>query len=283
VECGNFTSAANHLNVSTAWVSSCIARLETQFGVTLFTRSTRHMQITNNGKHCLAKAILLINQWQELEDDLMQSHNSTRGKLRISLPVSWGLSQFGVVLTAFGKQYPDIVLDINLSDSYVNVLGSEFDLVLRLASKLADSSLICQKITDYRRIACATPEYLALHGEPSHPKHLNGHSCLMYNLPGAPIKWQFMEEAKLLDIYLEPRHLSNNSQLLHYALMSSQGIALIPEFIVDDDLKTGRLVPILTDFETMPLNLYSIRPNGQRSTYRLRLLQKFIMSHYSGR
>ncbi|OUS26947.1 hypothetical protein A9Q99_17190 [Gammaproteobacteria bacterium 45_16_T64] len=280
VEQGNFTSAANQLNVSTAWVSSCISRLESEFGATLFTRNTRNMQITDNGRHCFEKAIILLNQWQELESDLTQSHNSTRGKIRISLPVSWGLSQFGAVLTEFSKLYPDIVLDIHLSDSYVNVLRSEFDLVLRLASKLEDSSLFCQKITDYRRIVCATPEYLALHGEPAHPKDLNRHNCLIYNLPGTPIKWQFIEDNELLDIYLEPRHLSNNSQLLRDALLDSQGITLIPQFIIDEDLKSGRVVAILTEYETMPLNLYSIRPNGQYSTHRLRLLQKVIMSHF---
>lgn len=282
VECGSFTAAAKQLDVSTAWVSKSIERLEVRLGITLFQRSTRQMRITKNGEHCYARGLLLLNQWQELEEDLAQSHESPTGKLRISVPMSWGLSQFGAVLTAFMEQYPEIMLDIRLSDRHVNVLEEKYDLVLRLTYQLSDSSLLCRKITSYRRVACAAPAYLERHGEPQHPQELNSYACLMYTLPGMPKKWQFTKGRQLVDTYLEPRLVSNNSILLHSALLAGHGIALIPEFIVAKDLQERRLIPILQDFETPVLNLYSLRAANKRTSYRLKLLHNFLCVRLGG-
>ena len=119
VECGSFTSAAIQLDVSTAWVSMCINRLESSLGVALLNRSTRQIQITADGEYCLAQATVLLSKWQELEEDLTQSSNGAKGKIRISIPVSWGITEFGPIAAEFNKIYPEIVLDIQLNDSYI--------------------------------------------------------------------------------------------------------------------------------------------------------------------
>ncbi|WP_445359668.1 substrate binding domain-containing protein [Microbulbifer sp. ANSA005] len=239
------------------------------------------MQVTDAGERCYSRAIDLLSKWDALEDDLSESRESHSGKLRVSVPMSWGLSKFGPILNAFMDSYPDISLDIQMGDHHVNVLEEKFDLVLRLTNELVDSSLLCRKITSYRRVACAAPEYIEQYGEPRNPQDLSDYSCLVYTLPDMPRVWQFKEKDKLLEVYLEPRLVSNNSKLLHTALLEGKGIALIPEFIIADDLDKGRLVPILTGFETKRLNLYSLRPGNRRPTYRLTLLTNFIDSHLS--
>ncbi|WP_444907781.1 LysR family transcriptional regulator [Microbulbifer sp. SSSA008] len=276
VECGSFTTAANRLGVSAAWVSKSVERLESRLGTTLLRRSTRHMQVTSSGERCYMRALEVLSKWDALEDDLCESNDSPRGKLRIGVPMSWGLSKFGSILNMFMDRYPEILLDIQMGDHYVNVLEEKFDLVLRLTNELADSALLCRKITSYHRVACAAPEYLKKYGEPGHPRELSDHHCLVYTLPGKPSVWQFKDKGKWLDIYLEPRLTSNNSKLLHCALLEGKGIALIPHFIIDDDLREGRLVPILTGFQTAELNLYSLRPGDRMSSYRLKLLYNFI-------
>ncbi|WP_434340232.1 LysR family transcriptional regulator [Motilimonas cestriensis] len=276
VECGSFTVAAQRLNISAARVSKSIERLEIELGTVLFNRSTRHMQITDSGEHCYARAVSLINQWQGLKEELVESHSNPRGKLRISAPMTWGLAKLAPLIDTFMLKYPEIMLDVQLSDEHVNVLEDQFDLVLRLTRQLPDSSLIGRKITDYRLVPCASPDYLNHHGQPQHPTELKDHSCLMYSLVGASRKWQFFDKRKRLDIFLDPSLVSNNSKLLHVALLAGRGVALIPDFIVNEDLAAQRLVPILQDFQTARLNLYSLRPGNHMPSLRLKVLHDYL-------
>ena len=276
VECGSFSAAAQRLNVSAAWVSKSIERLENQLNTTLFTRSTRHMQITDSGERCYTQGLALLKQWQSLQEDLSTSQESPKGKLRISVPMTWGLSELDRVLATFMNEYPEIQLDIQLSDQHVNVMEEEFDLVLRLTHQLADSALLCKKITSYQHIICAAPHYLNTHGIPNHPKKLVDHQCLMYRLPGTPRKWQFKEGNKALDVFLEPKVESNNSRLLHSMLLENHGIGLMLDFLVNDDISAGRLVPILQAFQPTPIGLYSLRPKDRRTSYRLKLLHDYL-------
>jgi len=279
VECGSFTSAAQRLNISAARVSKSIERLEIELGTVLFNRSTRHMQITDSGEHCYNRALKLINQWQYLKEELLESHDSPKGNLRISAPMTWGLQNLAPIADSFMEKFPEIILDIQLNDQHVNVLEEQFDLVLRLTKQLPDSALICRKITSYRYVTCASPSYLKSHGEPQHPRELKNHDCLMYSLPGAARKWQFIERRKPLDIYLEPLLLSNNSKLLHSALLSGRGIALIPDFIIREDLAAKRLIPILQNYETNELNLYSLRPSNRMPPYRLKVFHDYLYQY----
>lgn len=279
VEGGSFTAAAKRLKISAARVSKSIEHLESELGSVLFNRSTRHMKITDSGERCYTRALNLIEQWQDLKEELVESQQKPKGKLRISAPMTWGVTQLAPIIDSFMLKFPDIILELQLSDEHVNVLGGQFDLVLRLTNQLADSSLICRKITSYRLIPCAAPSYLIEHGEPQHPSELKKHACLMYILPGAARKWQFIEKKKPLDIYLEPKILSNSSQLLYTALISGRGIGLIPDFVISEDLAAKRLIPILEDFQTMELNLYTLRPGNRMPSHRLKVFHDYLIEH----
>lgn len=276
VECGSFTAASQRLGVSAARVSKSIERLEHELGTVLFNRSTRHMQITDGGQHCYERALNLLGQWQDLKEELEACAAKPRGNLRISAPMTWGLARLAPVLDDFMLEFPDISLDVQLNDQHVNVLAEQFDLVLRLTHQLTDSTLICRKITDYQMVVCASPAYLAARGEPQHPSELKDHACLMYSQTGAARKWLFTHNQKPLDVYLEPTLLSNNSKLLHSALLAGRGIALIPDFIVAEDLATKRLLPILPSYQTTSLMLYSLRPGNRIPPHRLKILHDYL-------
>ena len=281
VECGTFTAAAKRLGITTARVSKAIEKLELELSAPLFIRNTRHMQITEGGEQCYQQALHLLAGWQDLKNGLDQAEHKPCGKLRISLPMTWSLYCFNHLLNEFMDLYPDIELDIHLSDQHVNILSDEFDLVLRLSTSLPDSNLLSRTLTRYAFVTCATPTYLENMSSPVTPDELSQHHCLVYTRPGAPLRWTFTHQNKTQNVYLRPRLQANNSQLLHSALLADQGIAMIPTFIVADDLNAGRLVKVLPEYATSCLNLYALRPKTNSVPRRLQCLLDYLSEQLS--
>ncbi|HBY85628.1 MAG TPA: hypothetical protein DEO86_07115 [Colwellia sp.] len=276
VEGGSFTAAAKRLNLTVARISKSIERLEFELNAKLFIRSTRYMQLTDSGERTYRHGVKLLEQWRGLTDELTETLDKPKGKIKISIPMSWGLSVFSTVLAKFMVKYPKISIEAHMSDQYVNVIEGEYDLVLRLTSKLQDSSLLCKKLKTYKFMTCASPEYLSKHGMPMIPEDLKNHSCLVYSQQGSRLKWQFIKGSKKTDVYIKPHLQSNNSTLFRETLLAHQGIALIPEFVVENDVLSGKLIPILTDYSNQELNLYSLRAADHMLSMRLKLLNDFI-------
>lgn len=281
VEFGSFTAASQQLNLTVARISKSIERLEAELETRLFTRSTRHMQPTDSGERCYLYAVNMLEQWQGLTDELAETQTKPKGQIKISVPMSWGLSIFRPILAKFMAKYPDIAIDIHMNDLYVNVIEGEYDLVLRLANTLEDSSLICKKLKSYTYVACASPEYLEKHGTPITTQDLHNHNCLVYSQYSGNRKWWFSKNNKVLSMFIDARLKSNNSLLFKDALLSGQGIALIPDFIVEEEITSGELQPILLDYSTQELNLYSLRSPDKTLPMRLRLLNEFLIKELS--
>nr|WP_067287277.1 LysR family transcriptional regulator [Marinobacterium profundum] len=279
VEAGNFTAAAQRLNCTPAWVSKTVNRLEAELDNTLLQRSTRHIRLTSAGERCYQHAVQLLDGWKALEDDLSQDRQLAAGKVRISMPMSWGLSYFAGMATRFMQQYPDIELDAQLGDEFVSVQEERYDLVLRLASELSDSSLICQRLATYQHIACAAPAYIERHGQPATPTDIARHRCLVF-CRGAQISpWRFNDGQV---VYPPTRMQSNNSLLLREALVAGEGIALIPEFLVTEDIKLGRLAPVLREYQSPPLHLYALMVKMPHRPYPLQLFRQFLRQQLAG-
>jgi len=276
VEGGSFTAAGKRLNLSVARISKSIERLEDELSSKLFIRSTRHMQLTDSGERCYRHALKLLEQWRGLTDELVETQSQPKGKIRISVPMSWGLCVFSTLLAKFMAKYPLISVDVHMSDMHVNIIEGEFDLVLRLTNKLEDSALLCKKLKTYQFIACASPEYLEKFGLPKLPEELKDHSCLMYSQQGSRRMWQFMKDQKVINVYIDAHLHSNNSTLFRETLLAHQGIALVPNFVVENEISLGKLIPVLTDYSTHELNLYSLRPADHMLPKRLKLFTDFL-------
>ncbi|GAA0815128.1 LysR family transcriptional regulator [Colwellia asteriadis] len=276
VEGGSFTAAAKRLNLTVARVSKSVERLEAELNAKLFIRSTRHMQLTDSGERTYHHAIKLLEQWRGLTDELTETLSEPKGSIRISIPMSWGLCVFSKLLARFMLEYPKITIDVNMSDQYVNVIEGEYDLALRLARQLEDSSLLCKKLKAYQFITCASPDYLAKYGTPSTPEELKNHAGLLYSQQGSKLKWQFIKDNKITDVYINPDLQSNNSALFKETLLAGRGIGLIPEFIIKEELLSGKLQPILSQYTNPSLNLYSLRAPSNMLPMRVRLLIEFI-------
>jgi DNA-binding transcriptional LysR family regulator len=279
VDAGSITQGARRLGLSVTWTAKNIERLEAHLSATLLQRTTRRLRLTEAGSSCYELSGRLINDVVELEELIGLSAVAPKGLIRISAPVSFAVCEFGPVLAAFRKIYPDVQLDVSLSDRFVDVVEEGFDLALRVTHALPDSGLLARKLAPIRRIACATPTYLKLSGTPKHPVELQSHHCLVFSLLWQRNTWPFLEDGKPLEIHPPTTFTTNNSLLIREALVASAGIALIPEPIVREDLLKGAVVPILSQFEAEPLSLFLVRPADRRLPRRVSVFIDFLVAN----
>lgn len=279
VDAGSITQGARKLGLSVTWTAKNLERLEAHLGATLLQRTTRRLRLTEAGNSCYELAGRLINDVLEIEELIGQSAATPKGLIKISAPVSFAVCEFGSVLTSFRRIYPEVQLDVSLSDRFVDVVEEGFDLALRVAHSLPDSVLLARKLAPVRRIACAAPGYLKARGTPGHPRELQNHQCLVFSLLWQRNTWPFREHGKLLDIHPPTGFTTNNSLLIREAVVSGAGVALIPQPIVRDHLLAGTVVPILNEFEAEPLNLFLVRPPDRRTPRRVAVFVDYLMAH----
>ena len=279
VDAGSITQGARNLGLSVTWTAKNIERLEAHLGATLLQRTTRRLRLTEAGSTCYELSGRLINDVVELEELIGLSTAAPKGLIRISAPVSFAICEFGPVLAEFKRKYPDVRLDVSLSDRFVDVVEEGFDLALRVTRSLPDSGLLARKLAPVRRIACATPAYLKGRGTPTHPSELQSHNCLVFSLLWQRNTWPFHEDGEPLEIHPPTTFTTNNSLLIREALVAGAGIALIPEPIVRGDLLNGTVVPILSRFEAAPLNLFLVRPSDRRLPRRVLVFIDFLVAN----
>jgi DNA-binding transcriptional LysR family regulator len=257
-----FTGAANALGLSKATVSKAVARLERQVGAPLFHRTSRRLALTESGTKLLDHARAILNQGQAAEEAARSEAAEPAGLVRVAAPMSFGLRHVAPVIADFLCAYRAISIDLHLSDAKVDLIGEGFDIGLRIAS-LPDSSLRARKLRDVTIHIVAAPSYLERAGTPTHPAQLGEHECLRYSLLPTPESWRFVN-AKGEDAVVRPngRLRANNSDAMLHSLRSGHGIAVVPDFIIDDDLQSGAVVPILPGWHTPPVALHLVTPPG---------------------
>lgn len=259
-ETGSFARAAQELGLANPTVSKAIARLEARLGVALLARTSRQVTLTDGGRGVLERATRILREGEAAEDEATEQSAAPRGRVRLSAPLSFGIGYMAATLPGFLAAYPEVTLDIALSDRHVDLIADGFDLALRIA-RLEDSSLLARRLCTVRLLLVAAPAYLDAHGRPSHPAELRGHRALAYTGGASPGLWrfahpQFGEEA------VNPRVglWTDNADLLAPALRGGAGLALQPEFLVWRDLQTGALEVVMPDWSAPPLALYLLMP-----------------------
>jgi DNA-binding transcriptional LysR family regulator len=262
VEHKSFTGAANALGLSKATVSKAVTRLETQVGAPLFHRTSRRLSLTESGAKLVEHARAILMEGQAAEEAARDEASEPVGLVRLAAPMSFGLSHVGPVVAEFLCQYRGISIDMHLSDAKVDLIGEGFDVGLRIAS-LPDSSLRARKLRDVQTHIVAAPSYLERMGTPRHPAELGEHECLRYSLLPTPELWRFTND-KGEEAAVRPhgRLRANNSDVMLHSLRSGHGIAVVPDFIIDADLASGAVVPILENWRRQPVALHLVTPPG---------------------
>ncbi|AJK50315.1 LysR family transcriptional regulator [Burkholderia plantarii] len=277
-EARSFTAAAQQLGLSTSAVSKAIVRLETRVGVRLFHRSTRTVALTPEGTLFLGRCRRILGEVEAAECELQHLQNSPRGKLRISLP-SIGML-FIEKIAAFKAMYPEIELDIDYGDRYVEMIEEGFDVVIRTGEP-TDSRLITRTIGNYRRVIVGNPDYFSRAGKPERPEDLVRHACLLYRYPstGKLDVWPLGESARFLSADLPVSMVANTLAPLVCFAEQGLGVTCIPDIAIREQLASGSLVSVLDDYNSDVTTFRVMWPSSRQLAPKLRVFVDYVAEH----
>jgi len=275
-EHGSFSRAARELGLSDPTVSKAIGRIETRLGVTLIARTSRRVSLTDAGHAALARAARILSEGEAVEEEAGEQASVPRGRVRVSAPLSFGISYLGATLPGFLATYPEIVVDFALSDRKVDLVAEGFDLALRIAT-LDDSSMLSRRLSTVRLMLVAAPAYFERYGVPKRPSDLTGHRALGYTGSASRGVWRF-RHPKLGEETVEPSVCvwSDNVDLMMPALLAGQGLAIQPEFMVWRALREGRLATAIPNWSVDPLGLHLVMPASPLRPLRVQVLIDYL-------
>ena len=281
VELRSFTGAAADLRLSKATVSKAVNRLEERLGARLFNRTSRRLGLTDAGRLLSERAARILAEGEAAESETLAQSATPRGLVRVAAPMSFGLREIAPALPEFFAAYPEVSVDLHLSDAIVDLIGESFDLALRIAS-LPDSSLVARRLCGVSRFLVASPAYLERYGRPTHPLQLGEHVCLGYAYLPTPDVWRFVNAAGETAAVRPAGPLRvNNGDALMPALLAGLGLAVQPDFIVREALADGRLAAVMTDW-SLPLGgLHLVAPPGGPRPARVEAFADFLTQRFA--
>lgn len=274
----SFKTAAEQLGLSRSAVGKCLARLENQLGVRLLHRTTRSVTPTDEGESFYAHCVRILADLEDAELAMASRSEQPRGRLRLDLPVSFGRLHVLPLLHRFMETWSEVVVNVTFTDRYVDLVDEGIDLAIRIGGE-DDSRLVARTLAPHRLVSCATPDYLAGHGTPQTPADLAGHSCLAFTHAGRPSEWRFMAvphdqandpSADVRTVPVHGRFCASNAEALRDAALSGYGIAQLATFLIGDDLRAGRLVPVLQPYTIPGAPIRVVYPTGRHLSPKVR-------------
>ncbi len=283
VEQDGFAAAARAMGQSRSAVNRLVIALEDQLGVQLLNRTTRQVSPTANGAAFYDKAKRILDDLAEAERELGEAQTDVAGQLRINAPMSFGTMHLGPAIADFSALHPRLRIELHLNDRIVDIIGEGFDIAIRIAEPREDSSLVDFRICEARRVICASPEYLARHGQPERPEDLKQHACLHYgNLPSGNL-WRLIGPGGSAGVHVNNVLCSNNGEVLRDAAVAGRGVTLLPTFIVGRELQAGRLVTVMPDFRAPEMMLAAVYPPSRHLSAKIRLFTDFLVERFGSR
>ncbi|GLP97642.1 LysR family transcriptional regulator [Paraferrimonas sedimenticola] len=270
----SLSAAARERDMTPAAISAAMKRLEAELGCALFVRSTRRLRLSRQGEEFLPVCQQAITALSSGIADLQQNQAKLSGLLQISMPSDCGRHLFLDWLDDFQVQHPDIQLRVHLSDNLADIYGQPVDIAIRYGQPQDSSLIALPLLKNNYRVLCASPEYLARHGTPKHPKQLSEHNCLSYGLGGSPHNhWWFKHQERSYEITVKGDRLASDGEAVRRWALAGKGIAYKSVLDVADDLKHSRLVRACPEWrgEDAPLNLlFTDRQHNKHSAQTLR-------------
>jgi DNA-binding transcriptional LysR family regulator len=282
VETGSISAAAERLNLAKSAVSRRLAELEAHLGVSLIQRTTRRLNLTDSGRAYYARCVAILADVEEAESDVSQAHGALKGRLKLALPLSFGLLHLAPLIQDFMTQHPDVRFELDFNDRQIDLMQEGFDLAIRIAT-LADSSLIARRLAPIRHVVCASPGYLARHGTPHTAADLAQHDCLAYSNVRDPGLWSYRgPDGQPGQVRVPVRLAASSGEFLIRAAIAGEGLVQLPTFYVHEALLTGQLTQLLADHTWPELSAYAVYPPTRHLSSRARVLIDFLAERLAG-
>ena len=277
-ETRSFTEAARLIGVSSSAVGKGIARMEERLGVRLFHRSTRSVALTAEGTLFLERCRRILNEVEAAEAELSGAAGTPRGRLRVSTPQLNSLIM--PAIAGFMERYPEVEVDIDLSDRMVDVIEEGFDAVIRTGEQ-HDSRLVSRRLGSCPHVLVGAPDYFAKHGLPTHPGDLVRHACLQHKFPatGKLERWPLRRDEDEPDLVLPETMTSNTIEAIAYVALQGKGIAFLPTFIVREALDSGQLRTVLDDYMDRSVTFWMLWPASRYASPKLRVFIDYMSEH----
>ncbi len=281
VETGSFTTASERLMISKALVSKYVGEVEEKLGVRLFNRTTRRLALTDAGKTYYERALPLVEEYEELLDSVTGEQSTPKGNLKISVPVTFGEMQLSPIISKFLKAYPDIQINIQLTDRRIDMLEEGVDVVIRIGG-VDDSNMVARQINTYPLVLCASPDYLEEHGYPKKPSDITNHACIIDSNFRIGKQWPLVSPDGTVEIIeVTSKIAANSPRAVMEIAKSGGGIALIPGFIVKDTIAEGLLLEVLAGYSTLEFGLFAIFPHRRYLSKKIRCFIDFLIDEFS--
>lgn len=276
VETGSFSEAARHMRMTPSTVSKLVARIEARLGVRLLERSTRRLSLTGEGRIYYDRSQSLLAELDAVERDLSRGVASIAGTVRVTASVGFGMVAVEPLLPAFWQEFPNIIVDLSISDEIVDLYLDRTDVAIRVGT-LASSSLTARKLGTAPRKIVASPDYLRRHGTPNSIDDLARHACLGFNFRRSAPVWPLRDSGRIVDRSLSGPLLANNGETVRRMALAGMGLARMGEFHIREDLRSGALVEVLTNaVEGDSEDVHALFLGGERMPHRVRAFLDFM-------
>lgn len=273
-DAGGVSPAARRLALPKSIVSRRLTRLERDLGAVLLTRTTRGAALTEAGATFREHAARVCAEMEAARDSIAPE-GDVRGLLRVSAPLSFGPTHIAPVLAELARRHPSLQIHASYTDRFVDLVAEGFDAAIRLGY-LADSSLLARRIRPFRGRVVASPTYLAAHGAPKSLEDLEQHPALMQGTES----WRFTDGDRVRIVHPQGRFKADNGQALVAGALAGLGIAALPDFLIDEQVASGALVPLLVDYPFPEAGLYVVRPPGSHAPRKVRVLTEILIEKF---
>lgn len=274
VESGSFTLASQNIGISTAQVSRLVAQLEKRLATKLLYRSTRKVSVTEAGKLYYQHCRQVLDALEEAESALTQLQATPRGQLRITAPMTYGEKVLAPLLNDFVRHYPELTIQVQLSNQKLDLVEEGFDLAIRLG-KLENSSMMAKRLATRRLFLCAAPDYIQTYGAPHSLSELSRHNCLLGTLDF----WRFKQDGKERNLRVQGNLRYNSGHALVDAALKGLGLVQLPDFYVQTHLQHQDLIEVLPEFQPEDEGIWALYPHNRHLSPKVRMLVDFLKIH----
>ncbi|MBE9166857.1 LysR family transcriptional regulator [Pleurocapsales cyanobacterium LEGE 06147] len=283
---GSFAAVARARNLDPSSVSRAIAGLEKELGIRLLQRTTRQLSPTEAGMAYFQRIEPLVEEMQQAIELATDISGQPKGILRVTASVSFGLKCIVPLLPKFDSLYPELTVDLLLTDAVVDLFAERIDVAVRLGL-LADSTLIAQQLRRTHYSVCASPDYLKRAGQPEKPIDVEQHNCLLFPLAGFCSRWIFKDRnGELSEISVSGHTVISNAIALQQCAIAGMGLALLPNWLIDEDLRDAKLVEVFPDYEVTATDFstaaWLVYPSSTYVPLKVRVFIEFLKKSISG-